>query len=116
MKVKPEPARLTPRLKEVARLIALGYHNKEIASVLGMSCKTAEKHRAACYHVLKANDILSLTRAVLKAGLVSFEEWMAFDHRTIPGHVETKHRQYEKQKQARAARRSAGAHPPASAR
>ena len=36
---------LTPREKEVLKLIAESYQNKEIAQILGISVKTVEKHR-----------------------------------------------------------------------
>jgi DNA-binding NarL/FixJ family response regulator len=64
------PARLTPREQEVLCLIAAGQPNKTIASNLGLSIKTVEKHRQAAMDKLGIHDTASLTRYALERGLV----------------------------------------------
>ena len=56
-----EPTPLTPREGEVLRLIAEGRANKEVASSLGISVKTAETHRA---RIMKKLDVHSITELV----------------------------------------------------
>ena len=41
------PSVLTPREREIVQLIAEGHSNKQIASILNLSLKTVETHRAA---------------------------------------------------------------------
>jgi len=56
---KPDP--LTPREKEVLKLIAEGKTGKEIASLLSISVRTAEHHRAnlmAKLHLKKTADLI----------------------------------------------------------
>lgn len=48
---------LTPREREVVQLLAEGRSNKEVATALGISVKTAETHRA---HVMRALDVASV--------------------------------------------------------
>ena len=65
----PNPA-LSPREKDVLRLIALGHTSKEIASVLGISFKTVVTHR---YHLAsKAGtaNIALLTRLAIRQGII----------------------------------------------
>ncbi|MDD5200613.1 MAG: response regulator transcription factor, partial [Terrimicrobiaceae bacterium] len=44
---------LTPREREIVQLLAEGQSNKEVASVLGISVKTAETHRAVIMRKLR---------------------------------------------------------------
>jgi DNA-binding CsgD family transcriptional regulator len=55
---------LTPREKEIAQLLAEGKSTKEVASILNLSTKTAETHRA---NVMQKLDIHSLSELVLYA-------------------------------------------------
>jgi DNA-binding NarL/FixJ family response regulator len=61
---------LTPRQKEVLRLIAEGNCNKEIASDLAISIKTVEKHRQELMTRLNIHTIAGLTRYALAKGFV----------------------------------------------
>ena len=54
-------AQLTPRERETVQLLAEGRSNKEVASLLGISVKTAETHRA---HVMRALDLRSISDLV----------------------------------------------------
>lgn len=62
--------RLTPRQREVLRLIAIGYTTKEIALALDISIKTVETHRAQVMKELRVHDITGLVRYAIRVGLV----------------------------------------------
>lgn len=66
---KPGPG-LTSRQVEVLQLIAEGFPNKQIASELGLSAKTVEKHRQHLMRNLGVHDIAGLTRYAVTQGLV----------------------------------------------
>ena len=57
---------LTPREKSVLQLIAEGHTTKRIASILGVSTKTIETHRAATYKKLQMNSTAALVRYAVR--------------------------------------------------
>jgi len=59
--VDPELDQLTPREREVLRLIARGYAYKEIARELGISTKTVESHVSAVLRKLQLTNRYQLT-------------------------------------------------------
>jgi RNA polymerase sigma factor (sigma-70 family) len=61
---------LTPREREILKLIAEGYTNKQIADHLCISLKTVEKHRANLMHKLDLRNTAALTAFAIKKGLV----------------------------------------------
>lgn len=61
---------LTPRQREVLQLVAEGKSNKEIASVLEISIKTVEFHKAAIMQGLGLHNTAELTRYAIEQGLV----------------------------------------------
>lgn len=61
---------LSPREREVLQLIASSYSNKEIASALNITLKTAETHRANIISKLNIHDAAGLTRYAIANGLV----------------------------------------------
>jgi two-component system response regulator NreC len=61
---------LTTREREVLKLIAEGYRNKEIADLLVISPKTVEKHRANLMGKLNFHNVSELTTYALGKGLV----------------------------------------------
>ncbi len=63
--------RLSPREREVLRLIGLGMTNPEIARVLVVSPRTVETHRARLTRKLQAQSRADLVRYALRSGLVS---------------------------------------------
>jgi two-component system response regulator NreC len=65
---------LTPREREVLKLIAEGKTNNAIAQELTISEKTVEKHRANLMQKLNLHDLVSLVRLAIKCGLVSLEQ------------------------------------------
>jgi DNA-binding NarL/FixJ family response regulator len=64
----PEP--LSPREREVLQLVAEGKTTKEIASVLGISVKTAESHRMRIMSKLDIHETASLVRYAIRRGMV----------------------------------------------
>jgi two-component system response regulator NreC len=61
---------LTPREREVMRLIALGHTNAEIATMLFVSVRTVENHRASVHRKLGLRTRADLVRHANEAGLV----------------------------------------------
>jgi len=59
--VDPELDRLTPRERQVLRLIARGYAYKEVAVELGISAKTVESHVSAVLRKLQLTNRYQLT-------------------------------------------------------
>jgi len=64
---------LTQREREILKLIAEGYKNKEIADFLCISPKTVEKHRANLMEKLSLHNVQALTSFAIDKGLVSKE-------------------------------------------
>ncbi len=62
---------LTPRQREVLKLIAEGLGTKAIAFRLGVSVKTVETHRAQLMERLDIHDVPGLVRFAVRSGLVS---------------------------------------------
>lgn len=61
---------LTARERQVLQLIAEGKSTKEIASILGVSVKTAESHRSRLMQKLDIHETATLVRYAVKRGLV----------------------------------------------
>ena len=66
-------ALLTPRQREILQLVAEGRSTKEIATLLELSVKTVETHRAQIMERLDIHDLAGLVRYAVRAGLVSSE-------------------------------------------
>lgn len=62
---------LTPRQREVLRLVAEGHSTKQVAARLGLSAKTVEAHRGAIMRRLGIHDLAGLVRFAVRAGLVA---------------------------------------------
>lgn len=67
---EPRQDVLSPREREVLRLIAEGRTTKEIASILGLSVKTADSHRTRLMEKLDIHDVAGLTRYAVREGFV----------------------------------------------
>jgi two-component system, NarL family, response regulator NreC len=61
---------LTLRERQVLQLIAEGKSTKDIASLLGISVKTAESHRTRLMHKLDIHETASLVRYAVRQGIV----------------------------------------------
>jgi len=67
---KPTKGSLTARQTEVVRLLAEGKTNKEVASALGISVKTAETHRTNIMGRLELHSFSDLVRYAVKEKIV----------------------------------------------
>jgi len=63
-------ATLSPRQREVLRLIAEGKTTKQIAQLLEISVKTVETHRAQLMERLDIHDVAGLVRYAIIVGLI----------------------------------------------
>lgn len=61
---------LTPRERDVLRLVALGHTNAEIATMLFVSVRTVENHRSSLMHKLGFRTRAELVRHAGEIGLV----------------------------------------------
>lgn len=61
---------LTPREREIVKLIAEGKSNKEVATVLRISIKTVEAHRANLMHKLSLSSLTDLVHYAIRNGIV----------------------------------------------
>jgi DNA-binding NarL/FixJ family response regulator len=69
--LKGEPRRrLTPRETEVLQLLAEGKSNKEVATMLNISVKTAETHRTNIMNKLDLHSISELVRYAVRNQLI----------------------------------------------
>jgi len=57
---------LTPREREVLRLLAEGKSNKQVGAALGISVKTAETHRARIMRKLRIVSVADLVRYAIR--------------------------------------------------
>ena len=62
---------LTPREREIVQLLAEGKSNKETASVLGISIKTVETHRATTMHKLRLESFADLVRYAIRNKIIA---------------------------------------------
>lgn len=66
-------ATLSPRQREVLRLIAEGNTTKQIAHLLEISVKTVETHRAQLMERLGIHDVAGLVRYAIIVGIIEVE-------------------------------------------
>lgn len=66
--------RLSSRQREILQLIAEGHSTKSIATVLNLSPKTVETHRAELMMRLDIHEVAGLVRYAVRMGLVSPEQ------------------------------------------
>lgn len=62
---------LTPREREILKLVGEGHKNREIADILCISVRTAEKHRTNLMKKLDLHSVSALTALALEKGLIS---------------------------------------------
>jgi DNA-binding NarL/FixJ family response regulator len=67
---RPRPIELTPRRREVLRLIAQGQRPKQIATELGLSKRTVETHKYEIMSTLGVRSTAELVRYAVKLRLV----------------------------------------------
>ena len=71
---EPAAKTLTPREREIVRLVALGFHNPEIAKRLYIGEVTVKTHINNVFHKLKIRDRVGLTLYALRLGLIGIHE------------------------------------------
>ena len=59
---------LTQREREVIRMVAQGYSNKEVAAEFGISEKTVQVHRGSAYRKLELHNAAEIARLLLLSG------------------------------------------------
>ena len=59
---------VTPRQREILKMVALGHTNQEIAKLLFISVRTAETHRARIMQKLQLSSRADLVRYALAHG------------------------------------------------
>lgn len=62
---------LTPREREIVQLLAEGKSNKEVGTLLGISIKTVETHRAAIMRKLRLKAFADLVRYAIRNQIIS---------------------------------------------
>jgi two-component system response regulator NreC len=61
---------LSPRERQVLRLVAEGKTTKEVAAALGLTVKTAESYRARIMDKLDIHEVAGLVRYAIRRGLI----------------------------------------------
>jgi DNA-binding NarL/FixJ family response regulator len=77
VQVQPEPppsGDLTPREREVLRLVAEGHSNQAIAEQLGVSRKTVDVHRTNLMRKLDLHDVTEVVKYALRHGIISLDD------------------------------------------
>lgn len=69
-KTKTPPDPLSPRERQVLQLIAEGKTTKEVATLLGVSVKTADSHRTRIMKKLDMHGTAELVRYAIRTGLL----------------------------------------------
>jgi two-component system response regulator NreC len=69
-KDEPAPDPLTARERQVLQMVGEGKSTKDVASLLGISPKTAESHRARLMRKLDIHETASLVRYAIRRGLL----------------------------------------------
>jgi DNA-binding NarL/FixJ family response regulator len=67
----PVPARLSAREREVVQLVSEGKTSREIASLLGVTVKTAESHRSNVMVKLRVHSTVELVMYAIRNKIVS---------------------------------------------
>jgi DNA-binding NarL/FixJ family response regulator len=65
-----ERRRITPRQREVLKLVAEGRTTREIAALLGLSPRTVDTHRAELMERIGVRDAIGLLREAARLGLI----------------------------------------------
>ena len=61
---------LTPRQRDILRLVSIGHTNREIAEALEISVRTVEVHRFNLMRRLNVRNVAQLLRRALQLGLL----------------------------------------------
>jgi DNA-binding NarL/FixJ family response regulator len=61
---------ITPRQREILRMVAMGHTNREIGEALAISVRTVEVHRFNLMRRLNVRNVAQLLRQALQHGLL----------------------------------------------
>lgn len=61
---------ITPRQREILKMVAMGHTNREIAASLDISVRTVEVHRFNLMRRLSVRNVAQLLRHALQQGLL----------------------------------------------
>jgi DNA-binding NarL/FixJ family response regulator len=67
---RTDAGRLTPRQREITKLLAEGRTTKEVGAFLGISVKTAETHRSNLMHRLNCYSAAELVRYAVRNQII----------------------------------------------
>jgi len=68
---RPKPSlHITPRQREILRLVALGHTNREIGATLDISVRTVEVHRFNLMRRLNVRNVAQLLRQALQQNML----------------------------------------------
>jgi len=79
---KKHSTQLTSREADLLQMITEGHVNRQMASDLGISIKTIEKHRQHLMEKLHIHDIAGLTRFAIAAGIIESSVQSTITHST----------------------------------
>jgi DNA-binding CsgD family transcriptional regulator len=79
--MKARVARLTPRQREVVRLVSLGCTIGEMAAILRLAPSTVDNHRARAMKALGINRVAILTRVAIKHHVSGFRDRLTASER-----------------------------------
>lgn len=71
---------LTPRERETLKLMARGYHRKDIAKAMGISINTVSDHIKSMYRKLNASSCVEAVLQALQLGLIEPDELAGAGH------------------------------------
>ncbi len=71
---EPDTKALTSRERDIVRLVALGFHNPEIAQRLSIGEATVKWHLNKVLHKLEIRDRVELTLYAIRRGLIGINE------------------------------------------
>ncbi len=71
---EPDTKTLTSREREIVRLVALGFHNPEIARRLAIGDATVKSHLNNIFRKLEIRDRVGLTLYAIRLGLIGIHE------------------------------------------
>ncbi len=83
--LKKRVAELTPRLREILRLISLGCDVHEVAAILKLSPSTVDNHRSRLMSELGIHKSVLLARIAIKYGVSSVDDTLTSSEKRKSG-------------------------------
>jgi DNA-binding CsgD family transcriptional regulator len=82
---------LTPREREVFKLVAAGYQTKMVAAKMQLSNKTVEKFKMNIFYKWKVSSNVAMIRVGLRHGELTLNEFLASKVDENCGHQKPQH-------------------------